>query len=143
ETAADFLTPIAADVQRAPIELLDESQGRVQARGGEIRVDGVGLNHAGVARVIDVRVEAGPRREALLMLPAETDRAARRVELSIPLERKAPVDEAVQPAVPGLRPVREVPARVPVARCQKGQVVVDDDGGAEGGRIPVVLADGG
>src|SRR5207253_3812010 len=75
ETAADFLTPIAADVQRAPIELLDESQGRVQARGGEIRVDGVGLNHAGVARVIDVRVEAGPRREALLMLQP------RRIEL--------------------------------------------------------------
>src|SRR4029077_10397294 len=138
EAAPDLLAPIATDVQRAPVELLDERQRRVQARGGEVRVDGVCLNDAGVARVIDIRVEAGPRGEALLVLPAEADRAGGRVELRVSLEREAPVDEPVEPLVARLGPVREVAAGVPVTGQQEVYVVVDDEIVAEVREVPLV-----
>src|SRR5256885_5847579 len=76
------------------------------------------------------------------MLPAETDRAARPVELRVALEREAAVDEVVEPAVACLSLECEVAVGIPVARYQKIHVVVDDEVVAEVRHVPLVAAGG-
>src|SRR5437762_13754397 len=76
------------------------------------------------------------------MLPAETDRAARDVELGVALEREAAVDEVVEPAVARLSLERQVTVGVPVARYEKIHVVVDDEVVAEVRHVPLVAAGG-
>src|SRR5438445_12626119 len=71
ETVPDVLPSSAADVERSPVEALREVQARPETRRGEIRIHRVVLDYGDVARVVDVRVEVGARREALLMLPSE------------------------------------------------------------------------
>src|SRR2546421_11725583 len=76
------------------------------------------------------------------MLPTETDRAARDVELGVALERQAAVDEVAEPAVACLSLEREVAVGRPVARYQKIHVVVDDEVVAEVRHVPLVAAGG-
>src|SRR5437762_9661944 len=76
------------------------------------------------------------------MLPAETDRAARDVELGVALEREAAVDEVVEPAVACLSPERQVAVGIPVAGYQKINVVVDHEVVAEVRHVPLVAAGG-
>src|SRR5205823_7447239 len=119
EPGADVLAPAAADRQGAPVELLVEAHLRTEIGRSEVGVDGVVLDHRRAGGVVDARVEAGTRRKTLLMLPAETDRAARDVELCVALEREAAVDEVVEPAVACLSLEREVAVGIPVGRYQK------------------------
>src|SRR5205823_372361 len=75
-------------------------------------------------------------------MPAEANRVGRLVELVIPAEREVARDEAVEPAVARLGPERHVASRVPVARHEKIQVVVDDEVVAETGDVALVIARG-
>src|SRR5207302_9278100 len=102
ETDPDYMTQVAANAEAAPVELLREANLRGEARRREERVDGVGLNDPGVARVVDARVEMHTRGKALLVLPAEADGGAGSVKLAVPLERDAPVDEPVEPLIAAL-----------------------------------------
>src|SRR2546430_6101227 len=77
------------------------------------------------------------------MLPAETDRAARDVELGVALEREAAVDEVVEPAVARLSLDGQVAVGVPIARYEKIHVVVDHEVVAEVRHVPLVAAGGG
>src|SRR5256885_12816010 len=76
------------------------------------------------------------------MLPAETDRAARDVELAVALERQAAVDEVVEPAVARLSLDGQVAVGVPVGRDEKIHVVVDHEVVAEVRHVPLVAARG-
>src|SRR5438045_6588794 len=76
------------------------------------------------------------------MLPAETDRAARDVELGVALERQAAVDEVVEPAVARLSLDGQVAVGVPIARYEKIHVVVDHEVVAEVRHVPLVAAGG-
>src|SRR5256885_12682145 len=76
------------------------------------------------------------------MLPAETDRAARDVELGVALEREAAVDEVVEPAVARLSLDGQVAVGVPIARYEKIHVVVDHEVVAEVRHVPLVAAGG-
>src|SRR5205823_1603075 len=119
EPGADVLAPAAADSQGAPVELPVEAHLRAEIGRSKVGVDGVVLDHRRAGGVVDARVEAGARREALLVLPAETDGTARDVELGVALERQAAVDEVVEPAVACLSLERQVAVGVPVARYEK------------------------
>src|SRR5256885_16205838 len=76
------------------------------------------------------------------MLPAETDRAARDVELAVALERQAAVHEVVEPAVARLSLDGQVAVGVPVARYEKTHVVVDHEVVAEVRHVPLVAPRG-
>src|SRR2546421_12823322 len=76
------------------------------------------------------------------MLPTETDRAARDVELGVALEREPAVDEVVEPAVARLPLERQVAVGVPVAGYEKIHVVVDHEVVAEVRHVPLVAAGG-
>ena len=74
------------------------------------------------------------------MLPADVNRVGRHVELVVPAERQAARHEAVEPAVACLGAERHVSSRVPVARHEKIDVVVDDEVVAETGHVALVVA---
>src|SRR2546429_267248 len=67
-----------------------------------LQVQGTVLNDLRFARIVDARVDPRPRRETLLVLPAEADGRPGDVELAETLEGDASVDEPVEPLVAAL-----------------------------------------
>src|SRR5439155_21853005 len=112
EAAADLFAGVTADGQGPPVELLGEVHLRGQARGREERVHRVGLNDTRVARIVDARAEPRPRRETLLVLPAEADGRPGAVELAEPPEGDASVDEPVEPLVAALGSELQIARRI-------------------------------